>query len=256
MTSSCFGPGTTEHEVMHALGIIHEHQRPDSDDYILLDRTSIPKLPVESWLESGHSFELESVMNYGGTSLPGYLNYGGNNVASIRNQFLENGEFPTWPSNFKTTTTDILQVDHMYCRDRQNFQSKETFQCQTADRFGTKRPVFGDRLCDGNNDCADGSDEGGINPCKPVGGRTPDGCCATFMTGPDHDHQFPNLFVWDQSTERWKDPNGYYIKENIREWAGIWMLFHPSGGFYTGVAASPGVCPDSSPNGAFVCIVR
>lgn len=254
MTTSCFAAGTVEHEVMHALGIIHEHQRPDSDDYINLNRENIPKLPVEFWLESGHSFELESIMNYGGTSLPGYLTYRGRNVASIRDQYLESGENPTWHSNFKTTTTDMLQIDHMYCRNRQNFQSKETYECQTADRFGTKRPVFKDRLCDGYNDCSDGSDEGEIKACKALGGRTADGCCSTYKTVSPYNWQFPQSFVWDQGSARWIGPNGYHIKENS---SNKWAIFIPSGqGYYTQIFGPPGACPDSEEDTAFVCVVR
>ena len=34
--SGCVNTGTIQHEFMHALGFIHEHTRPDRDDYVYI----------------------------------------------------------------------------------------------------------------------------------------------------------------------------------------------------------------------------
>ena len=64
---------TVHHEVLHALGFAHEFTRPDRDDYlnVFLENTdpnvahNFYKKSETDWLETGYSFELDSVMTYG-----------------------------------------------------------------------------------------------------------------------------------------------------------------------------------------------
>lgn len=72
MAKSCGGSteATVHHEVLHALGVGHEHNRPDRDDYlnIYLNNSRLAnqyyKIEEADWLDTGYPFELDSVMTY------------------------------------------------------------------------------------------------------------------------------------------------------------------------------------------------
>ena len=177
---------TLQHEVMHALGFYHEHQRPDRDDHIMIHEDNIyfgwmsqfTKLTPSSWVDSGHPFELGSVMTYC------------SNCAGDPAMTLLDG-ISTW-GNFETgralTTTDALQVQWHYCRDRPGYPYKNTMRCTGADPTGQMLEVFTDRLCDNVKDCFGGEDEGMGNGhgeplahCKLAAGRTINGCCSWII---------------------------------------------------------------------------
>ncbi|XP_076453477.1 uncharacterized protein LOC143288737 [Babylonia areolata] len=75
-TYGCFWKGTIEHELGHALGLIHEHQRPQRDEYIKVDyyatqTTSVSQLTKYaegSDDKLGLSYDYDSVMHYGKTA--------------------------------------------------------------------------------------------------------------------------------------------------------------------------------------------
>ena len=74
LADGCYGRGTTLHEVMHALGIDHEQNRPDRDHFVHLDWTNIHPnkkhnyeiLQGKEWIDTGHDYEYNSVMHYDG----------------------------------------------------------------------------------------------------------------------------------------------------------------------------------------------
>ena len=103
-------PRTYLHELGHTLGLHHEHQRPDRDDYIDVFMKDIPS----SWksdyrkcvaLRTFGSFDFESIMLYGSG-----LNDGdGNYIDAMRKK---NGD--TWEASRKLSQGDINGIRELY----------------------------------------------------------------------------------------------------------------------------------------------
>ncbi|XP_055350885.1 zinc metalloproteinase nas-14-like [Paramacrobiotus metropolitanus] len=74
--SRCLSPGIIQHEIMHALGFLHEHSRPDRDEHISIipgnmvsgvHEINYQKLPEMDTF--GLPYDVESLMHYGPKSL-------------------------------------------------------------------------------------------------------------------------------------------------------------------------------------------
>ena len=170
----------TKHEFLHALGFLHEQQRPDAQSFLNFDTSGLEdywasqyaQMPIASWLEmTQYPYEAKSVMHYGSGS-----NGNGNPVMT----YLDGTSFS---SPMVMTTTDALQVQQLYCSNIEGFEFKETTQCPSADRHNLLRPIFRDRVCDGVIDCTGGEDEqdNGIAHCLTFGTNTANGCCEVYM---------------------------------------------------------------------------
>ena len=72
-TNSCWRRGTIVHEIMHKLGFLHEHQRDDRDNYVIVNYTMIPNELVSQYQKAsdlkmklkqpGH-YDYGSIMHY------------------------------------------------------------------------------------------------------------------------------------------------------------------------------------------------
>lgn len=181
LAASCGGltKSTIQHEVMHALGFFHEHQRPDRDQFINVHNDKInsgwegqfTKLSTSFWEDSGYPFELGSTMMY--------CSFCAGNPA------MTTKDGTTWGNHGAMTTTDALQIQWQYCKNRDKFQFKETMQCPSPDSTGQVLGVFTDRICDNVNDCHGEEDEGELVECKISGESTQNGCCSTIILDGD-----------------------------------------------------------------------
>nr|QBH70099.1 CreM12-ShK6 [Colubraria reticulata] len=70
--NGCFWRGTVEHEFGHALGLVHEHQRPNRDNYVRVNEANIQHLfrdqlskYVSTLGKMGLPYDYQSVMHYG-----------------------------------------------------------------------------------------------------------------------------------------------------------------------------------------------
>ena len=103
--------------------------RPDRDDYINVDTSELEAkgyhsaakqyrvMAPESWLNTNHPYELDSVMHYG--SYSSKMSYPP--VMELK----DGGRFG--PGK-RMTTTDSLQVDEMYCKDFPQYRLKTGFK--------------------------------------------------------------------------------------------------------------------------------
>ena len=69
--SGCVYKGTAQHELLHALGFLHEQSRPDRDTYVTINFQNIPEKNAHNFETSdsiksmGSPYDYSSVMHYG-----------------------------------------------------------------------------------------------------------------------------------------------------------------------------------------------
>lgn len=219
--ANCGGrtPSTVHHEILHALGTLHEQQRYDRDDYMAFNPAgpggftsqAFPMKKVDAMTsEYGHEFEFESVMIYDSFTLDAFH----------KEKKTGFGEAP------RISTSDALQIQYRYCKKRDaNFKYKEYVQCKTPDLAGFIKKVFKDRICDGIIDCPGGEDENGdMGSCKnpTANEKTEKGCCKKLMFhGMEYNHvegdQWQSV---DHPESTIHLSEGYWHITNI--WTGWW----------------------------------
>ncbi|CAG0885746.1 unnamed protein product [Darwinula stevensoni] len=122
-SKKCFtGPGRAVHEIMHALGLFHEHARRDRDEYItVLKDNVIPnflhnfeKLSLENTTYP-YKYDYHSVMHYG----PSFFSKGGKTIKAKKN-----GVF--LGQRVGLSITDCLKINDLYgCLEKSDFERKK-----------------------------------------------------------------------------------------------------------------------------------
>lgn len=158
----CQRVGVATHEVFHAMGFHHEHQRIDRDKYIRVQWESIKQTGCGAnrnvgcgiyfqklkFTQSNNSpYDYISVMHYDGyafSSKPGMKpTITGRDGAVFRAQ------------RIKASTEDIRQLCGLYSCDKcSDLPGSDPVSCET-----TGYTTFERRVCDGFQDCIDGKDE-------------------------------------------------------------------------------------------------
>ena len=70
LTQGCFVEEAVSHELMHSIGFLHEHQRPDRDEYVHVNESCIQKGKEHNFkiqkdlLTYGLKYRAKSIMHY------------------------------------------------------------------------------------------------------------------------------------------------------------------------------------------------
>ena len=153
------GAGGVHHEFLHAMGLLHEQDRPDFEEHFEINGGG-GSMTEEGWFDTGHVLEPSSNLMYSGFTL-------------------KNGR--SYSSHDLLTTTDAIQVWKQYCEsDFPQFPLPAMATCPSPDVVDAIRPIFHHRFCDGDNNCLGGEDEGSeIVRCESDVNSA--GCCVSVQ---------------------------------------------------------------------------
>ena len=170
---NCVTRGTTQHEMMHAVGFLHEQSRPDRDDYIdVLFDNIIPgahsqfnKMAETDWHDMSENYDLKSVMHYEGwafltqeawdAGLSSIVYKGTTERVTNRSPLL--------------SSSDIVQLATRYedfCADTKASLVNSKIACDSNDPNG--QYYLPGKECNGYADCFNDADES-FDTCQDMG---------------------------------------------------------------------------------------
>jgi len=119
LDTQCHNKGTTVHELLHALGMEHEHKRPDRDTILNVNQAAIdtldrqnPTLQVKHQFAvdpnsyTGGAYDVNSVMQYSGTIM-------GQTTMTMKDGSAVHGQ------RVGMSPGDVEQLKDMYCRGKE-----------------------------------------------------------------------------------------------------------------------------------------
>lgn len=166
MRPDCYtwnGGTTVNHEFMHTLGFLHEHQRADRDDHViihpdLLASGNYGKLSFPQWEEMGSPYDFNSILHYYAGRLPD----GDPSIADIRD--------PTSPApvdrHWPMSAEDAFQLSAYHgCEMRNKCADAGTMRCGGPEHRCLNQPMG--YSCE----CAEGYEsvvEDGVEVCVDI----------------------------------------------------------------------------------------
>ena len=167
MGYGCIVRSIMQHEMLHALGFLHEQQRPDRDGFvdILYDNIqpqyqfAFDKMDVEAWENYDQIYDLMSVMHYEGTAFRTEEALAAGNSSIVYKGTMERVRINA-PA---LSSIDVVQLTKRY----NDFCTEPTdkIACSENDQDGY---YLSWKVCNGYNDCLNGSDEG-FDRCGDLG---------------------------------------------------------------------------------------
>ena len=165
-----------QHEVMHALGILHEQSRPDRDGHVLLHKANIIPDKLDQYgkfSQFANNFEtpydLLSIMHYGGT----FFTIGGMPSMTYKKQGVDTGKVVV-SNPKKFSSMDVYEICKLYNCDRCANQEIPSYEgtaykslmhkCMGPSDY-SDRYYWSSRCNDGFYECDWGDDE---NPKNDV----------------------------------------------------------------------------------------
>ena len=131
--ATCSLHGIIQHELMHALGFMHEQSRPDRDTFVTINRDNVEasalgnfdKMAYSAWRSNGFDspYDYGSVMHYSSVA---FSKNGGNTITQLQSG-------PTIGQREGLSAQDIIQLNRLYaCPSSTTSVPLDGNQCMSA----------------------------------------------------------------------------------------------------------------------------
>ncbi|CBY23646.1 unnamed protein product [Oikopleura dioica] len=208
----CSSGGHIGGYLMTALGFTYEHTRPDRDDYVNIDWSTVGvgrdyaflKLPVHLNEDLELPYDYRSVLHFGSKHL-GQVERDG----TRKNVMTKKDGSEIVPNRLRLTSLDAAKICKAYgCDDA---CGNRWTACKNGE------PIFAHRHCDGYVDCEDGSDEEGCSDTVFTS------CCTRFsvdLAKSDTNVVFQHFGMYNgRMAYHSNHPHGKYLYFRQGKWA-------------------------------------
>jgi len=162
LDNACQTIGTATHEIFHALGFHHEHQRVDRDRYIRIQWENIRSTGCGAHQNVGCGIYFQKIKwtqaqasPYDYTSVMHYDGFAFSSKPGLKPTIVDKNGVVFRAQRIKASTNDMRQLCGLYsCSKCDDLPGSKPAKCETREYSTFER-----RLCDGFPDCVDGKDE-------------------------------------------------------------------------------------------------